>query len=467
MDTKAKIKELPDFPGVYLFKDKNGHVLYVGKAVNLKKRVSSYFRSGADLQERLSLMVSRVEDISYIPCQTEAEALIYENSLIKQFSPKYNVALKDSKSYPQLKLTTNEKFPRLLITRQRKDDGAAYYGPYSNAKLLRRAVTIMRRIFPLRTCRKMGKRVCLNYHIKQCFGPCEGKIDQEHYSGIVGELKLFLSGRKKELLDLLTRKMSVASKASDFEEAARIRDRIEALSSIRSDRVSYGPMNELNELKTVLGIKKDIDLIEAFDISNIMGQEAVGSMITFQKGRPDKNGYRRFKIRSVEGIDDYGMMREVVSRRYKRAVEEGAVMPDLILIDGGKGHLGAALGELEKLGLSDIPAIGIAKEFEHIYTKDRPEPLVLPKGSKALHLLERIRDEAHRFAITYHKGLMSKKVGRSELDGIHGIGPKRKKALLNWFGSVDAIKNARFEDLLKVEGINASTARNIIDYFKG
>jgi excinuclease ABC subunit C len=466
MDPKKKISQLPGSPGVYLMKDSNGRVLYVGKAINLKKRVSSYFRTQARLQERIALMVAQVEDISYIPCQTEAEALIYENSLIKQFSPKYNVALKDSKSYPQLKLTTNEKFPRLLVTRERKNDGAVYFGPYSNAKLLRRAVTIMKRIFPLRTCRKMGKGVCLYYHIKQCLGPCEGKIDEKHYNGIISELKLFLQGRKKELLDLLSEKMTAASKDQDYEEAARIRDRLEALSSIRSDRVSYGPMNELAELKEVLGLKGEINRIEAFDISNIMGKEAVGSMITFYKARPDKNGYRRFKIRSVEGIDDYSMMREVVSRRYKRALEEKEELPDLILIDGGKGHLGVALEELEKIGLSKIPAIGIAKEFEHIYTKERSGPIVLPKGSKALHLLERIRDEAHRFAITYHKSLMSKKVGSSELDNIPGIGPKRKKALVSKFGSIEGIKQATLEELISTGGMNERSARSIIEHFK-
>jgi excinuclease ABC subunit C len=466
MDPKEKIKELPNLPGVYLMKDSQGRVLYVGKAINLKKRVLSYFRRGARLDERIRLMALQVEDISYIPAQTQAEALIYENSLIKQFSPKYNVALKDDKSYPLLKLTTNEKFPRLLITREKKNDGATYFGPYSSAKLLRSAVTIMKRIFPLRTCRKMGKSVCLNYHIKQCLGPCEGRADEASYGSMIAELKLFLQGRKKELLDLLGEKMVQASKNEDYEEAARVRDRLEALSSMRQDRVSYGPMNELDELKRVLGIKGGIDHIEAFDISNIMGEEAVGSMITFYKGRPDKNGYRKFRIRSVKGIDDYGMMREVISRRYKRAVEERRTLPDLILIDGGKGHLGVATEELEKLGLSKIPAIGIAKEFEHIYTKDRTEPIVLPKGSKALHLLERIRDEAHRFAIRYHKSLRSKKIGASELDGISGLGPKRKKALILQFGSIEGVKKAKLEELVRVRGMNERSAKNIIEHFK-
>lgn len=466
MDPKEKIKELPDTPGVYIMKDSKSAVLYVGKAINLKKRVSSYFRRGARHVDRIASMVSQVEDISYIPTQTEAEALIYENSLIKQFSPKYNVALKDGKSYPLLKLTTNEKFPRLIITRERKDDGATYYGPFSNAKLLRRALTIMKRVFPLRTCRKMPKSVCLYFHIGQCLGPCEGKVDEAGYESLLTELKLFLSGKKKELIDLLSAKMKEAAVKQDYEEAAKIRDRVEALGSVRSDRVSYGPRNELAELADILGLKSSLDVIETFDISNIMGQDAVGSMVSFVKGKPDKDGYRKFKIRSVEGVDDYSMMREVISRRYTKLVDEKLRLPDLILIDGGKGHLAAALDELDKLGLGDIPAIGIAKEFEHIFTKYRSEPIVLPRESKALHLLQRMRDEAHRFAITYHKSLMSKRVEHSELDEISGIGPKRKKALMNHFGSIDALKKASLEDIMKVVGMNERSAERIIDHFK-
>jgi excinuclease ABC subunit C len=467
MDPKKKIKELPDTPGVYIMKDFKSQVLYVGKAIDLRKRVSSYFRRSARHVDRIASMVSQVEDISYIPTQTEAEALIYENSLIKQFSPKYNVALKDGKSYPLLKLTTNEKFPRLIVTRERADDGATYYGPFSNATLLRKAVIIMKRVFPLRLCRKMPKSVCLYYHIGQCLGPCEGKIDEAGYESLVSELKLFLSGKKKELIDLLSLKMRDAAAGQNYEEAARTRDRIEALGSVRSDRVSYGPRNELGELADILGLKSSLDTIETFDISNIMGTAAVGSMISFVKGKPNKDGYRKFKIRSVEGIDDYGMMREVISRRYKRLIRDKGRLPDLILIDGGKGHLSAALEVLDSLNIGNIPVIGIAKEFEHIFTKHKSEPIVLPGESKALHLLKRMRDEAHRFAITYHKSLMSRMVECSELDGIAGIGPKRKKALVNHFGSVDALSRATQDEIAKVKGMNHRSAKSVIEHFKG
>jgi len=464
MDRKEKIKNLPPSAGVYLMKDSEGTVLYVGKAKNLKKRVSSYFYPNKRLPERLEALIAKVDDITYMPTATEAEALIYENSLIKQLSPRYNVALKDGKSYPMLKLTVNEKFPRLIITRERKDDGAIYYGPYSNAKLLRQALDILKWLFPMRTCAKLPRKVCLNYHIKQCLGPCEGRIDEALYGEIVAELKMFLEGRKNELLQVLTEKMNDASRHERFEEAALLKDRIEILGSMKERSVRYGPLNDIEELKNILGLKKDLNVIEAFDISNTMGKEAVGSMIYFYKGRPRKSEYRLFKIKTVAGIDDYSMMREVVGRRYKRLIEEGSPLPDLILIDGGKGHLGAALGELDKLGISGVPVVGIAKEFEQLYLKDKAEPLILPRTSKALHVLERIRDEAHRFAITYHKKLLSKGMRSSALDGIPGIGEKRKKELMARFGTLASIKEAAMEDLLKVKGINEKIAKNIREH---
>jgi len=466
MGTKEKVKALPATPGVYIMKDGSGHVLYVGKAGNLKKRVSSYFYPRRNLNERLQMLVSQIVDIEYIPASTEAEALIYENSLIKELKPKYNVALRDDKSYPMLKLTIAEKFPRIFITRQKDNDGAAYYGPYANAKLLREAVIILKAIFPLRSCSRMAKRPCLNFHIGQCLAPCAGLASESSYGEIVSELKLFLSGRKAELLKVLSQKMAEASRKEDFEKAAEFKRRIEALEHIKKDSVSYKPAGEVEELRKVLRLDKPIDVIEAFDVSNIMGAEAVGSMVYFYKGRPKKSEYRKFKINTVTGIDDYAMMREIVHRRYASLASEKRRAPDLILIDGGKGHLSVAVDELKDLGLSAIPAIGIAKEFEHLYVVGRKDPVVLPKESKALHLLERIRDEAHRFAITYHKHLLSKLVERSALDEIAGVGKKRKRALLKEFGSAEGVRRAGFEGLVNVEGMNEKTAQNIINYFK-
>jgi len=466
MDRKEKIKGLPSSPGVYIMKDDKGIVLYVGKAANVRKRVSSYFYPNRRLYGRLESMTRQVDRIDCVPTATEAEALVYENSLIKQLHPKYNVMLRDDKSYPRLKLTVNEKFPRLFTTRRKVDDGALYYGPYTSAVLLREAVIALRHIFPLRSCGKMAKSPCLNYHLHQCLAPCTGKVDDVQYAEMVSELKLFLEKGRSGFLKAMTEKMLEASRGERFEEAAKIKARIEALGSMKDKSIRYIPADETEELKSMLGLKASAEAIEAFDVSNIMGQEAVGSMIYFYRGRPRKSEYRKFKIRSVEGVDDYSMMREIVRRRYERSLEEKKPMPDLIVIDGGKGHLAAALDELAALGISNIPVIGIAKEFEHIYMKDRKEPLILPRDSKALHLLERIRDEAHRFAITYHKGLRSKKIGSSELDEIRGIGSKRKKALIGRFGSVHGVKTANLEDLLKVEGIDAKSAKNIFDHFR-
>jgi excinuclease ABC subunit C len=360
----------------------------------------------------------------------------------------------------------NERFPRLFVTRQKKDDGAAYYGPYSDARLLREALIALRQIFPLRSCGALPKTVCLNYHIKQCLGPCASVISNDRYMDVVSELKLFLEGKRAELLKLLSVRMAEAAKKEDFEEAGRIKSRIEALSSIKEKSVSYYPAGELEELRNLLKIKGPIEVIEAFDVSNIMGKAAVGSMIYFYKGRPKKSEYRKFRIKTVSKIDDYAMMRELVRRRYSRSLEEKRRLPDLILIDGGKGHLSAVVTELEKLGLTDMPAIGIAKEFEHIYTKDSDKPIMLPRESKALHLLERVRDEAHRFAIGYHKKLMSKRIEFSELDEIRGVGPKRKKELLKHFSGIGGVKAASIEMLLKVKGMDERSARNIIEHFK-
>ncbi len=409
MVSKEKIGKLPQSPGVYIMKGADGTVLYVGKAVSLRKRAASYFRPKAAHDERIGAMVRLVEDIDHIATSTEAEALIYENGLIKQLSPRYNVALKDGKSYPMLKLTMGEDFPRLTITREKKDDGSAYYGPYANAKLLKQALIFLKQIFPLRSCVKMKKKACLEYHIKQCLGPCVGSIDRDGYSEIVRELKLFLEGRRRELLNTISSKMKEAAAKEDFETAAGFKDRLEALSTIKEDSVLYRPSGGLEELKMVLGMAKIPETIEAFDVSNIMGEAAVGSMIYFYKGRPKKEEYRHFRIKTVSGVDDYAMMREIVGRRYFRIVKEGKGLPDLILIDGGKGHLAAAAGELENLGITKVPVVGIAKEFEKLYLKGRKDPILLPKESKALHLLQRVRDEAHRFAISYHKSLMSKR----------------------------------------------------------
>ena len=409
MDIKNIIRRLPDSPGVYLMKDAKRKVLYVGKAGSLRKRVSSYFtKRHASL--KTGLLVSKVRHIDHIPTKSEAEALIYEASLIKSERPKFNVDLKDDKSYPYLKLTVNERYPRLLITRRRLNDGARYYGPYTNVKLLKEALSFMKTVFPLRTCNRLGKRLCTSYHIAECLGPCAGKITKATYRKTVKELILFLEGKRRKLIEDLSRRMEESSTSLNFEEALRIRNRIRALSTLVTKGRVPSPMDQIDELKFILHLRRRPKRIEAFDISNIRGKEAVGSMVSFYDGEPDKNNYRKFKIKTVTEINDYKMMREVVYRRYRRLLDEKRPLPDLIIIDGGKGHLTSALKELDSLGIKQIPVVGIAKEFEHIYLPKRQLPIVLPKDSSILQLIRRIRDEAHRFARNYHLLLRRKKM---------------------------------------------------------
>lgn len=478
---KANIKDMPNLPGVYIMKDKAGAVLYVGKAASLKKRVASYFQRGANLPYRIRLMTEKAADISYIVTGSEAEALITEAAFIKRYKPRYNVALKDDKSYPHIKLTASEDFPRIMLTRRLDDDGALYYGPYTDVKLLRKALKIMKRIFPLRTCRRMPKKVCLSYHIGQCYGPCIEAVGRDAYGDIAKELKLFLEGKREELIGGLSKKMRMASEKKDYEKAAIFRDRITALSvvprNMAGPRLEPGaskeaepikmeaePYDEIIALKFLLGLKRVPRKIEAFDVSNIRGAEAAGSMITFADGRPSKDDYRRFKIRDVKGIDDYKMMREIIKRRYERVKAEKLPCPDLIIIDGGKGHLNAALSTLEELGFGRLPVIAIAKRFEHIFLKERKEPVIFSRNSSVLRLIQRLRDEAHRFAVVYHRKLRKKKLIKSVLDDIKGIGEKKKMLLLHRFGSLENIKKAGIEEICSVRGIDEKLANAIIGH---
>jgi excinuclease ABC subunit C len=405
-----KIKELPGTPGVYLFFNSKKKIIYVGKAKNLKKRVSSYFQRGRAHDNRLELLVNEVSNLKTINTSSEAEALIYEAGLIKDHKPKFNIELKDDKSYPFLKLTINDDFPRLIITRVRKEDGAVYYGPYTNVKLLKEAVEFIRKMFMIRGCRNMSKKVCLRFHIEQCYGPCEGKISKREYGKTIKYIRAFLEGRKSDLIRSFQKDMKRYSAKWDFEKAMVMKKRIEALTAVQNahDSSSKPIFGELDELQNALGLKKTPDTIECFDISNIAGKQAVGSMVQFKDGKPQKNEYRKFKIKKVAGIDDYSMIREVVRRRYTRLLAEEKPLPDLVLIDGGKGHLSVAQKELKILGLNKLPIASIAKEFNHLYRTTAGVPIRLSPGSRLLFLIQRIRDEAHRFAITYHRKLRSK-----------------------------------------------------------
>ena len=409
MDLKEKVSGLPAQPGVYIFKDDAGKVLYVGKASSLRNRVRSYFQRSKDHVPRIEALVAKVRDIDFVTTATEAEALLYESNLIKEHQPKYNVELRDSKTYPLIKITMAEDFPRVMAARGKRSDGSIYFGPYTDATLLHEAVKAIRRIFMFRTCVSLPKKACVYDDLGLCSAPCEGKISKEGYSDRIKEVILFIEGKKGELIRRLSGKMKEYSAQKRFEEAAGVRDQIEALSTAVSRRTSAASGGAgMAELAEVLGLKAIPRHIEAFDISNIKGESACGSMVAFRDGRPDKSNYRMFRIKDIKGQDDYAMMREIVRRRYKGVLKEGRDLPDLILIDGGRGHLSSAAIETRALGLGKIPMIGLAKIFEHIYTLDRALPIALPPSSKALQLIQRVRDESHRFAIRYHHILRRK-----------------------------------------------------------
>ncbi len=400
---KEKIANLPDSPGVYLFKDAKGEIIYIGKANSLKKRVSSYL--GRDLSTKTVALMANVCDIEYKVCQNASLALLLEASLVHQHKPKYNVSLRDDKSFPFVKIT-NEEFPAIYITRKKEADGSRYIGPYTNVKLLRQALKIIRRSFPYRSCRKLPSKACIYYRLKLSPAPCIGKISKEEYDKTIENIFLILEGKTDTLVKKLAQDMDLKSKELDFEGAAKRRDQINALSALSSS--SSSGINQLEDLKNLLKLDKIPQRIEGFDISDISGQGACGSLVSFYMGQPDKNNYRRFRIKTVEGIDDYKMLAEVVRRRYSRVAEENLPVPDLILIDGGKGHLLAAKKELEKLKLK-IPLVSIAKDEENIYTENRKQPLRFATDTPALNLIRKVRDEAHRFALSYHHLLRRKK----------------------------------------------------------
>lgn len=406
---KDKFACLPLTAGVYIFKDRQGKTIYVGKAKSLKKRVSSYFRRSPCLKTRA--LAARIADIEYIVTPSEIQAQLLEAALIKDNQPQYNVSLKDDKSFPLIRISA-EEFPTVSFYRRKKrqkKDRSLCFGPYTSADLLRKALKVIRRIFGFRSCKKIPKQACLYYRLRLCPGPCIGKISAEGYREIINQIKLFLDFKYERLLVSLAAKMRLASARHDFETAARIRDQINALSAIGNGKIGVAALNEQEDLEEALQLTKAPQRIEAFDISDISGAQACGAMVSFYQGLPDKNNYRRFRIKTVEGIDDYRMLAEVVFRRYSRVIAENLPKPDLILIDGGRAHLRTAQRQISKLGL-DIALASIAKGEENIYIRGRRYPLKLDADSPALNLIRRVRDEAHRFALSYHHLLRRKKV---------------------------------------------------------
>ncbi|MBI3323152.1 MAG: excinuclease ABC subunit UvrC [Candidatus Omnitrophica bacterium] len=455
---QEKLRQLPDRPGVYLFKDREGRLLYVGKAVSLRHRVLSYFQPSRPLSAKLMQLVRQTTGLEWIQTGSEAEALLYEQGFIREKQPKYNVSFRDDKSYPYLKVTAEEPFPRLFIGRGPSDPGVRMIGPFANATLLRQAFNAIRRIIPFRTCRVLPKRACLDYHLRLCPAPCEGRISQEEYREGLSKIFRLMEGKKEEVLEELRRQMEERSRERRYEEAAKIRDQVAGLLELANRPRRFIPTQALADLQSVLQLPRLPRRIEGFDVSNIFGREPVGSMVTFLDGKPWKDGYRRFKIKTVTGIDDYAMMKEVLRRRFS----EPWPAPDLVLIDGGRGHLNAGLEVLKEVR-PGMPAVGIAKEYEQLFISSRSAPVVLPPESRALQLCQRVRDEAHRFAIGYHRLLRGKDALASALDDIPGIGPRKKQDLLVRFGSVEAMRSAAAEELAQVRGIDPLLAQRIAE----
>ncbi len=502
---RKKLGSLPHKPGIYLMKDRFGTVIYVGKARDLRKRVSQYFhpsrRLGWDL--KFNALVEAICDFDFHVVRTEPEAFLLEGKLIKEFHPRYNISFRDDKRFLMLKVNLNDPIPNFAFTRLRKDDGARYFGPFSNSGALRNTLALVRRQFNLRGCRvftpgESDYKHCLYAHLKHCTAPCIGNVTREQYLEQVNAACDFLAGQCAEMKEQLQVEMKKAALAQDYEKAAGLRDLIRDLKETtkkerKFERVPYtlplsiNPKNDLAELATVLGLREPPQRIEGFDISNISGTFAVASLVSFKNGRPDRANYRRFKIKTVAGQDDFAGMAEVVKRRYTRLLRESgrdAVsasqnsgtaarrpshvtnLPDLILIDGGKGQLNAACSELEKLGLEKLPIIGLAKEFEEIYQPGESRPLRLGLAHPAVKLLQRIRDECHRVANSYNAQLRIKRISESVLDEFPGIGEQRKAALLKKFGSVQRLKTATLEQIAAVPGFGGKAAAELKQFLE-
>lgn len=582
MSTKVKSPEnLPKKPGVYIMRGANDEIIYIGKAKNLINRVRSYFREKLD-RPKTQILMSHFDSLEYIVTNSEKEALILEATLIKKHRPRYNVQLKDDKRYPYVKIT-NEKYPRLIITRNITKNGI-YYGPFTDVTSVKKTVKFLKSLFKIRTCRNMDGP-CLNSQIDLCYAPCSGEISKEEYDEIINKIDLFFQGKYSVIVKNLKKEMAEAAENEQFEKAAVLRDQItsieeimekqfvdlvdddldqdviaiapndnevvviimpirngkivgrddflmsgsqyesnseilfafiqqyygfnrhipkqillnepiddtelleEWLSDLRGNKVYIKvPMkgvklrlvnmaqknaeiikhqkkameNSLIELKKYLKLDKLPRIIEGYDISNISGKFAVGSKVSFKDAKPNKKKYKRFKI-ETPGPNDFAMMKELLTRRLKMIDTDEE--PDLIVIDGGKGQLGMACEVLDELNLAHIPIIGLAKEFEEIYIPNSKRPIIIPKNNKALHLLQQVRDESHRFAITYHRKLRSDNISESSLDDIPGIGKKRKINILKEFGTMDKVKNASVEELAKIKGMNEKVATNVYEYY--
>lgn len=475
-----KLQDIPNKPGVYIMRDICGKVIYVGKASSLRSRVRHYFQQGTFkiADAKLRSLINSIYDLDYIILKSEAEAIITEGKLIKDYRPMFNILFKDDKQFPLLRINLKDKWPYFTLCRIKKNDSALYFGPYASSTAARAALDFVCRYFKLRQCHVLelserDHKHCHNDIIRNCSAPCIGKISEGDYCRHVMEACAFLRGERPRYLNELKAQMAVEAKKLNFEKAAALRDSIrQLLTAIKERNISYKKQYQwrssakiqagLEELKKILDLKFKPLIIEAFDISNISGTFSVGSMVRIKNGVADKRGYRMFKIKTVTGINDPAMIAEIINRRYKRLIAEKSKMPDLILVDGGITQLRAAKGQLIFLGLSNINIIGLAKRFEEVYLENG-EIINIPKESEALKILQRLRDEAHRFALTYHRYLRNKKINESILDDIVGVSKNRKEALLKHFGSIKYIKDASVEEIAQISKIGMKIAKIIKD----
>jgi excinuclease ABC subunit C len=593
---EEKLQALPDRPGVYVYRDPKGQVLYVGKAASLRGRVRSYFQEARPRDAKTDALVRHIADVEYIVTDNELEALMLEANLVRRHRPRYNIILRDDKHYPFLKLTTQEEFPRLLVARRVQNDGAQYYGPFYPATAMRETLRLVRQLFPLRTCSiKIDGRLerpCVQYYIHRCNAPCTGWETRAGYARTVRQVQDFLEGRDDDLASRLTREMEQAAAEEKFERAALLRDQVQALNTVRErqkiistelvdqdvigvvrqgtdacvevffvrrgrllgqeafffDRVAgwsdgdilgaflrqfyrrhvapapelllseevpeapliaewlsglagrrvhltvpqrgakreFVAMAEANaalalqnhllsrenrqqlvleELQRALNLPSLPHRVEGYDVSSIQGAEQVGAMVVWENGAMKKDDYKRFRIKSVAGADDFASLAEMLRRRFAKSLEQGGPLPDLVLIDGGRGQLNTGLTALGELGLDWIPVVALAKQREEVYRGDALEPVLLDPTSPALHTLQKIRDEAHRFAITYHKKLRTRRTIQSVLDAIPGVGPTIRTSLLKTLGSARRVREASVAELAAVPKITPKLAQRIYDYF--
>lgn len=476
-----KVRELPHRPGVYLFKDQFNRVIYVGKARDLRKRVSQYFHPsrGSRADRKTRALIETIRDLEVHEVRSEPESIILEGKLIKEYRPRYNISFRDDKRFLLVKVNLNDPFPRFEMVRIKKEDGARYFGPFAHSGALRSTIEMMERHYHLRTCRprvpgEKDFRHCHDDVIRNCAAPCMGRISEEDYRANVENACRFLAGQETDLLERIRDQMKRAAAGHQFEKAAALRDVIDGIRKttrrqrrfVRETPDLKLPEEDVEELQKELGLLRKPRHIECFDISNISTLHKVASMVVFRNGKANRYRHRRYRIKGVEGQNDFASMAEAVRRRYTRLLRERAEMPDLIVVDGGKGQLGAALKELQALGLQDQPIVGLAKRNEEIFLPDRTEPMVLPRTSGALRLLQRVRDEAHRVANGYHQLMMKRRISESVLDDIPGISSRKKQTLLSHFGTIEKIRQAGVEALMEVEGIGPKLAASVNGYFQ-